>query len=320
MRRRTRRSGAVLLAICVLVAGVTVVSAGPSGAQDIADLPRLGFEIEPTEGNPGDLVEGWVNTGDVEEHCLSLEEFFDGQIVGGEPVGTGELVRLYGDILAVYDPILLGQEPPPEGLSLQEFETAVVPMALLFIGLGMDPDNLDALYEELFVLTFVDPVSQEMLGEMGNFDPATGEGSIVVPPLDPALYALAAACVTFLPDEVLIDGGLLIETVLVMHDWLEETYPNGPPTFLDPEFEEFVVDAAGVWVPELVDPIAIGIDFYCILNEDGLCATPPGAVELTEELLGDDDPGLAPGVDEPDADDSDELLVEVVDASPAFTG
>jgi hypothetical protein len=126
---------------------------------------------------------------------------------------------------------------------------------------------------------------------LSNFDPDTGVGSVVVPDVDPGLWAVAAACVgpTFDIDELeagIRQGG----------DFLEEI--GAPADLNSPEFQEFMQD--------FLDSEAVGLDLVIeFLGEIGPTLLQPIMVPdaLGFELftvLGDEEP-VEPPVDEAEA-------------------
>ena len=82
-----------LIAI-LAVLSLPVVMAVPAGAQE-----ELGFEINPTEGTPGDVVTGLVDPADVAEHCTTDLEAFQArfqELLEGPFAGGGETGELFG--------------------------------------------------------------------------------------------------------------------------------------------------------------------------------------------------------------------------------
>lgn len=285
-----RRCGAAVVAAVALLA----VSAVPASAQDLGDvdvldLPQMGFEISRDSGFPGDVVAGQVDPDDVAEFCLSPEE-------------------LEGNVVTEVDASLdeWADGPPPEGLDEEQAEIFADAAYTLRVGVQAFEDTRLQLWEETFVFTFADAVTQELLGDTGSFDPLTGEGEIVVPLLEPDVYGLAAACVQLQSAEALLAGGYDAGAV-AFWDWIEENNVEVPEFDIQgEEWQAFVEESALEWVPELITPRAVGIGVFCVLTPDGLCGDEP-----VEDL----EPG-----DEPPADDLEPPVADVVEARPAFTG
>jgi hypothetical protein len=277
------RLAVAALAAAAMIGGV----AAPVAAQE-----TLGFEIDPTEGFPGEIVNGQVNVADVAAHCTTdLEEFM------------ARFQELAFDVLQfspTVTPPLWHRFWPEDTMNLFEIENhdqlAYTLTLFVAIGLsgGLSGDDEDAAAEALpqtFVMTFADVATQEPVGELSNFDPDTGVGSVVVPDVDPGLWAVAAACVgpTFDIDELeagIRQGG----------DFLEEI--GAPADLNSPEFQEFMQD--------FLDSEAVGLDLVIeFLGEIGPTLLQPIMVPdaLGFELftvLGDEEP-VEPPVDEAEA-------------------
>lgn len=286
-----RRFGAAVLAAVGLVA----VSAVPASAQDLGDvdvfsLPQLGFEVLQDEGFPGDVVGAQVDPADVAEYCLSV----DG-LVGNVVNSVDGALPLWTD------------RPPPLPLNQEQADIFADAVETLRIGVQVFPETAEQLWVETFVLTFADVESQELLGELGSFDPGTGEGSIVVPALDPNVYGLVASCVEVQGWEALVDSGLDAGAI-AFWEWIEANDVEVPED-RDPvneEWQAFVEESALEWVPALITPRAVGIGVFCILNPDGTCGDEPAEeVEVPAEDL---------------VDEAAELVAEAVTARPSFTG
>lgn len=282
------RLGAAL----AVVAALLIVPAVPAAAQettDVLDLPQMGFSISRDAGFPGDVVTGSVDTDDVADFCLSVDEL------------VGNIVTEVDEALPEW---LDGDAP--DGLDEDQVELFGEVVETLRIGVQAFPETAEQFWLETFVFTFADIETQELLGDTGNFDPATGEGSVVVPHLPPDTYGLAAACVQLLPAEALVDFGF-DDGAIAFWDWVEENNIEVPdPDILDEdEWQVFVEESALEWVPELIDPRAVGIELFCILNPDGTCGD---AAEVIEDPPADDLVPEAPSPGQP------------VDVEPRFTG
>jgi hypothetical protein len=283
MRRSLRLAFAVLAA-----AALSFTAAAPAGAQE-----ELGLETNILEGQPGEIVAGQVDTDDIAEHCRTdLEEF-----------------------QARWQELLEGPYNPQPGVELFdrifpggdfEFEnhTQLAYSLTGFVILGLSgfigPEPAQEALPQTFVLTFADIATQEPVGEMSNFDPETGEGTVVVPDIDPGQWAVAAVCVGPTFDVDLLEAGLQASGA-----FLEDLgVPVDPNT---PEFAEFIQDFlddpnAGIIEfvtaigPDLVQNIveieALGAVIFCILDENGECP----AEEPPADSDDDDDDRRAPPV------------------------
>lgn len=304
---RKTLAAAAAACLCVTVAGPAMAQ---DNGFDLTELPTLGFAISADEGVPGDLVGGDVSVADVEEHCLAIEELFNDN---EEP--TGELVRFEAAFGQYNADVNEGERPVPGGLTLEEYNEGIEPIVFLVLGVTLldeDGSNLEQLWQNLFILTFADLTTTELIGDTANFSPTTGEGEIEVPELEPDIYGVAAACVNFVSDEELLaEDGALDQVVPTLYAWIQENYPEGPPALDpdDPDFVEFVVDAGGVWVPETVTPMAFGVSPFCVLDADGNCGDPePEPVEppAEEEVTPEPEP--------------ETVEVTATAAEPRFTG
>jgi hypothetical protein len=219
--------------------------------------PTLGFTIDPTEGFPGDTVNGQVDTDDIDQYCFDLEEFqarfqelFEGPWVSGNT--EGELTQMFF--------------PDPNNIVYENADQVAYVLDLLVIlGVAQDPFGSGATEDaflQSFVMTFADILTQEPLGPLGHFDPTTGEGSVVVPDLDPGLYPVAATCV--LPT---LDIDALADGVRADGDFLESigaqwSEADGP---ISPEFIAWAKDYLGT---DTEDPFGILIEFATAVGPD----------------------------------------------------
>jgi hypothetical protein len=291
-----------VLTALVAVGALVAFAAAPAGAQE-----ELGLETNILEGQPGEIVAGQVDTDDIAENCVTDLAAFQARF---EPVLTllldpdGELVQTFfpdsgtNFIIENYD------------------QMAYVSTALVMVGIFINQGGAaEAALPQTFVLTFADIATQEPVGEMGNFDPATGEGIVEVPDITPGQWAVAAACVGPSLDPDTIAAGFRESA-----EFLQEIgAPVAHPFVGDPEFEEFAQefldsDATGTALgtefleaigPDLLQPVvvpdALGAVIFCILDENGECPTdvvPPG----------------------PDDDDEQPGPADAVVVQPDFTG
>ncbi|HYZ98775.1 MAG TPA: hypothetical protein VE575_08505, partial [Acidimicrobiales bacterium] len=179
---RIRR--ALRFAAATMAAGaLTMTAAAPAGAQE-----PLGFEVDRTEGVAGDVVTGQVDVADVAEHCTTdvaafqarFDELLSGPYANGLPEGE------------LFDRFF----PTGEFDDIENHaQVAYLATGFVVLGLSFDPALAEEALPQTFVMTFADIATQEPVGELGNFDPDTGEGSVTVPDVEPGLWAVAAACV-----------------------------------------------------------------------------------------------------------------------------
>jgi hypothetical protein len=255
-------------------------AAAPAGAQE-----ELGLETNILEGQPGEIVAGQVDTDDIAEHCVTELEAFQARFqaaVADPNLFNG--LSPGGELFDRFFPS--GAGSPFEGTETHA-QLAYVLTALVFVGIAADfpaGSSADAL-AQTFVLTFADIETQDPVGEMGNFDPETGEGTVAVPDVQPGQWAVAAACVGPILDDIdAFEAGLRAGG-----DFLEEL--GTPVDINDPAFFDFVeeqgFDDEFQWLasiaPDLLEglvvPDALGAVIFCILDETGECPTdvvPPG--------------------------------------------
>jgi hypothetical protein len=263
----------VRLAVAAFAAAAMIVGvAAPVAAQE-----TLGFEVDKTEGFPGDVVNGQVDTADVAAHCVTdVEEFqarwldlFEGPFHGGG--FEGELFDTFF----------------PEGEAYENHDqVAYVLILLIAVGLSdafgfMGTGPAEEALPQTFVMTFADIATQQPVGELSNFDPATGQGSVVVPDVDPGLWAVAATCVGPSFDLDVLEAGIRAGGAFLQ----ELGAPLVHPLF-DPEFEEFMRDFLGSEAtgfdliaefldevgPTLLQPImvpdALGFELFTVLSDE----------------------------------------------------
>jgi hypothetical protein len=288
MRRSLRLAFAGLA-----VSALTVALAAPAGAQE-----ELGFEIDPTEGPVGSTVNGQVDTDDVAEHCTT--ELADFQALFGERIdlvvesvfGTDfplqEEITNFEELVGAFYFLIRAGVSGLEGLSDPDDELAAGVLA------------------QTFVMTFADIATQQPVGETGNFDPNTGEGSVVVPDVDPGLWAVAAACVSPTTDPEVIAAAVsgAAEFVEAELDF-EEPFPSVLDLALEGLQGGPIVDTLQEIGPTLIQPLmvpdAFGFDIFCVFDEEGVCP-------VDDEIPDDVEAPEAPRPAEP-------VVVE-----PVFTG
>jgi hypothetical protein len=217
MIRQVRRLTAVAFIVGAVIVGATM-------AQE-----PLGFTIDPTQGVPGTVVNGQVDVADVAASCVTdLAEF------------QARFNDLALNVLAFSapDPLWLRFFPPDVMDILTTIEThdqlAYTLTLLVTIGIAINQGGAaeDAL-PQTFVMTFADLATQQPVGELGSFDPATGIGSVVTPDVSCGPWAVAAVCVGPNFDRDALEAGIRLSG-----DFLEQI--GAPPVSpVSPEFEEF---------------------------------------------------------------------------------
>lgn len=229
-------------------------SAQPASAQ-------LGFTIDPTQGFPGDTVNGQVDPATVAATCTATVEGLQETFIA----------LLEGPLLAGNTEGELPQRFFPDPSNIVYENTKQLSYALnLLVMLGI-ANNLNGAAEgalpQTFVMTFADILTQQPLGQIGNFDMTTGVGSVVVPDLAPGVYPVVATCVspTFDIDaleQAIIQGGNFLTSIGATFG------PEGPFSeqflafmkhFLDTDLEglELVFEFVNAIGPTLLQPMMV---------------------------------------------------------------
>jgi hypothetical protein len=240
-------AAALVIAVCL---------AGPVSAQ-----APLGFSIDPHEGFPGDVVSGMVNTADIDANCVTdLGEF------------QARFAQLFSDP-NLYNNGQAGGELfdrffPSGEFDYQTYEQLSYGLTgFVVLGIAGDfiPGTAAAALPQTFVMTFADIATQEPVGEMGNFDPDTGLGSVVVPDVDPGLWAVAATCVGPSFDVDMLEAGIKSSAPLLESLNL--------PTDIVGALEALGLDGLLEIGPTLLEPIvtpdALGIQLFTVLAHLG---------------------------------------------------
>jgi hypothetical protein len=295
-----------LLTAVVAAGALVALSAAPAGAQE-----TLGFEIDIDEGFPGDVVNGQVDTADVAEHCNTDPEELQAKFPATMHALLGD-VFLGGDDPGLLDVYFPGQNirDPFSPVTVENFEQITfLTMFLVAEQISNDIELAEEAFPQTFVMTFADIATQQPVGEMGNFDPATGEGSVVVPDIDPGFWGVAAACVSPSADQGFLQDAISATAPLVEEAWLETHDPELHPPFEVGSLIELAFGIAPVarelgedLVRAMVEPDALGAQIFCIFDETGECPEPP-----------------PPPVDD-EVDDEEPPPAEPVVVQPVFTG
>jgi len=292
-------------AVPLLAAGlVASLAGGPSVAQQIPDVPTLGLTISPSSGVVGSTVEGTVDAADVAEHCITTPEDFVAQLTG--PLETA--IRTYmSDMSEEWGGVL-----PPPGTSA--FATMSV-LSLVPGALAQDLELADEAMGATFVFAFADLATTSPIDPLGSFDRSTGEGSVVVPDLEPGTHPVIATCVGLASELTSED---IDRAVKVGQAYLEANYD--PP---------FVFDVAGltelgtamfpIMLREMVEPKALGVAFYCVDDGEGSCDETSSTTEPPTSV--DSTPGTStPGTSGTGGGVGGATGAQPVRARPSYTG
>jgi hypothetical protein len=260
----------LLSAIASVTFIIGVLGAGPAGAQALLD-----FTIDPTEGAPGTTVSGQVDPSDIAASCVTdvaafqarFTELFNGPFVGS---GTeGELPQRFF--------------PDPNNIVYENTDQLSYVLTLLVVfGIVQDINGAAAAaLPQTFVMAFIDPATQDPIGEIGSFDPVTGQGSVVVPNIAAGPSVIAAACVGPVFDLDLLEagireGGAFLTSIGVQFG------PDGPfseefiafmRTFLNDNTSEpfdlliaFVTAIGPDLLQPIVTPDAVGLQPFTVLG------------------------------------------------------
>jgi hypothetical protein len=268
----------------VTIGALVALVASPAGGQQVPDVPPLGFTISPTEGAVGSTVSGTVDTTDVEANCITDASEFVAQFVDLEdPIGV--VTPQYLEPLAAFVDGLPGE--PFEDASTNPTSFAALVAAFFPIGLALDlpPNGTGELAEgalaQTFVMAFADAATATPVDPLGSFDPTTGEGSVTVPDVAAGPQPVIATCVA-LREGLTADAfaTALEPAAAFVEANLEAPFPTNP---LAEEFRAAATQVAPVILRELVDPQALGIQFFCVHDSSGACPggeptpTPPTA-------------------------------------------
>ncbi|MBN2622121.1 MAG: hypothetical protein JXA83_02075 [Acidimicrobiales bacterium] len=262
------------------VAALSLGAAAPAGAQE---TPTLGFEIDRTEGAPGDEVNGQVDVDDVAEYCAVTPEEVQARF--------GELTALMQEMGPAYMPA-----PEDEYWDIDFLSYSFIGAVAMAIEFDMEGAT-GTLLDQSFVMTFADIATQSPVGERANFDPAVGTATVTVPDVDPGLWAVAATCVEPSLDQATIEqaiaeGSVYIKEALGLGDQVPADW-----TFPDPDSGlQFLFDSAPILLEPLMVPQAMGFQIFCVVDGTGACPTdepPPSGPDPSTPPPADpgDDPG-----------------------------
>jgi hypothetical protein len=243
----------------VTAVATLVIAVGLAGMAS-AQAP-LGLSIDPTKGFPGDVVDAMVNTDDIAANC---------------PADSGPMLAGVTDILFFMVAETPGGEEfcdeffpdgclqTPDGfMNYDQVGYFALGQTLLGIFADIPSGATQDAFEQTFALVFAN-LAQEIQGDPSTFDRTTGLGSLMVPNVDPGLWAVAAACV--LPTLDTLDLDPLREAIHGTGLILEAGgFPLAFPDPFDPAVQEFyAANAAGFLEPVLV-PQALGVQLFTVL-------------------------------------------------------
>lgn len=290
-----------LVLAATIAVTLTAAGATPAATQD-GVTRTFDFEVDRTEGRPGTLVRGQVDPDDIAELCVTdLDEFrsADGPFVGGLNAAV-EVALGSGEIF--------GQDPPVVPASFEEL--AAVLYAVLARAMATDPELAQHVHGRTFVMNFIDDGARGV-GELGSLDPETGEGSVIVPDIEPGFWLLAAACVSPSPFEPTIRAALA-ETAAFLEGEVDlsgfgfsNPFPTADELLAALGEEEFVALLREILRPlvgPLMEPDGYGLVSFCVLDAQGRCPPdvgPPPPPPPEQPRPGDEPTPAEPVIDEP---------------------
>lgn len=245
-------------AMCALV----IVIVSRATAQE-----PLGFTIDPTAGLPGTVVSGQVDVEDVAAQCATTLEALQAEFLAtlNGPYGGG------GTDTELFTRFFPGDEFIFE--NCEQASYSITGITVFGIAQNFNGAAETAL-PQTFVMTFVDLLTQEPLGDLGSFDPATGEGSVVVPNLQCGPQPVAAVCVEPSLDVDVIEAGIRENADFLRSlGFTDDTCDINSPEFAE-QVEEIVGEGADLFtflefigpmiVQNIVVPDALGLQFFNI--------------------------------------------------------
>jgi hypothetical protein len=280
------------------IAALSLAAVPPAAANE--SPPALGFEIDPTEGSPGDEVLGQVDVDDVAEHCATTAEELQAAF---QPFGEA-----LAPLQATYAPAEGAEHMEPEYLAWQQLNL----LALVISGNVLG--SAETALPQTFVMTFADVDTQEPVGERGNFDPDTGAGAVLVPDVAPGPWAVAATCVAPSTDTAVIqsaigEGAAFLAEALDLPDPLPVDFAIADPI-------GFLTEAGPTLLAPLMQPVATGSQLFCVLDATGACPSDEPPAEPGEPPAEPGEPPATPAEPTP----APAPPATPVRAAPTFTG
>jgi hypothetical protein len=259
----------------ITVGAALFMAVSPAGAQ-IPDVPPLGFTIDQTEGPVGSEVTGTVTPADIEANCITDPTEFVAQFVNPtapleEPL-TPYITALVEHLNGIPE---IDLQNNPEHFALAVATFFPIGLALDLPANGGTGELAEGAVSQTFIMAFADAASASPIDPLGNFDRTTGEGSVEVPDLPPGNHPVITTCVG-VPEDITIDR--ILTGVEAAAAFVEANLTAPYPTDIlgegATEFAAAAAQVAPIILREIVEPRALGIQFFCVHDATGAC---PGA-------------------------------------------
>lgn len=298
-----------LLAAGLVTSALVVGTTAPADAQDLEI--NLDFQVDKTEGAPGEEVHGQVDVDDVAEVC---------------PDSRAEIGPAFQAVSEMATSVRDDYIPTEDPYQRVGFEAVqLIPQII-----ANDDDFAQLFLDQSLVMTFAEVATQDPVGERVNFDRAIGEGTLVVPDIDPGLWAVVATCVLPLSDETTVRNAIEAAT-----ETMREAGYLDPEVIPPSERFQWLQDNSDDLLFPLMAPEGLGAQLFCILGPDGEDCEDDPTPPSTDLPSDPDDPGSDPpsgsddpGTDPPSGSDGSDggedtprtPAATPVAARPAFTG
>lgn len=287
------------LIVAVLVTAIAF-AAPPSAGAHVSGAsqaePILGvLQIDPREGEPGDVVAAELDPDLIAESCtLSLEDF----VAQATEFDSGPFTTAFEELI-----VRRGWSTTPPDFTTDPEAAAFLAIRGILFGVRFFPDIPETVFDQTFALTFADIGTQQPVGDLSSFDPLNGTGTVTVPEVAPGSWAVAATCLEW---NMAFDIETLEAAMEVGAAWLEANAEQPyPETLADPAFQALATQIGPTVLGEgVLVPGATWVEIFCV-TAGGVCQTTP--------------PPTAPGpggtVNPPIAQPA-----EAVQGDPNFTG
>ena len=241
----TKRRVAATLVASTAMLGMATFVGEPAGAQ----APGLGFEIDITEGRPGDTVNGQVDVDDVAASCTT---------------DPAELQAKFTAFASAAQTLILEEGYiPVEGTFSTYEELSAATLLAASVGPIYFEEYLEEAMSQTFVVTFAEVATQEPVGERVNFDPEVGQATITVPDLDPGVWAVAAACVEPSTDPARIRAAISEgASYLESQDVALPVVTDGPDDIIP-----FAAEHGPTVLVPVMEPQALGAQIFTVLGD-----------------------------------------------------
>lgn len=304
MRRRVGRLGVVGAGSAL---ALVVSAALPAHAQVFGPLT-----IDPAEGPVGTVVTGTVDPAVIAESCLESSAALQ--------QGITDLEQVYTEVLDAYDEATWGDARPPEEEDAQSYASTL--LRLVLAGILFDVDGAaQSAWQQSHVLTFADIATQQPVGELSSFDPATGVGQVTVADdMAPGTWAVAATCLDWNQAPTVDDVATAVAAgAAYIEANFTAPYPLG----------EEILEIGQAVGPDMLGqtflvPGEQWVELFCVHDATGACpgSTPPDPGPGGPDPTVPADPG---GADEPDpaGDDTPPTAgpaTPITGVRPTFTG